>query len=66
MPLIKEFIRDGNHRIVGSITMGYRGSFDKLVRDADDRIIGRTSEFFRTTRDQHGQLVSINSADRDS
>ena len=63
MRLKKAFIRDANRKIVGSVTMGYSGSFAKLVRDADDRIIGRTSERFRTTRDQHGQLVSINSAD---
>lgn len=63
MRLKKAFIRDANRKIVGSVTVRYSGSFDKLVRDGDDRIIGRTSEGFRTTRDQHGQLVSINSAD---
>jgi hypothetical protein len=42
MPLKKVFIRDGSRKVIGSITTGYRGSFDTLVRDADDRIIGRT------------------------
>jgi hypothetical protein len=63
MPLKKEFIRDGNRRIIASVTTGYNEAFDTLVRDANDGIIGRTSERFRTTRDQRGELVSINSAD---
>lgn len=33
-----------------------------FIRDANRKIVG-SSERFRTTRDQHGQLVSINSAD---
>lgn len=63
MSLKKEFIRDGQRRIVGSITTGYTGSFDTLVRDKHEHIIGRTSETFGTTRDEHGKLVSINTAD---
>ena len=33
------------------------------VRDESGRYLGRTSEHFATTRDEHGNLVSINSAD---
>jgi hypothetical protein len=39
------------------------GSFDTLVRDEDAHIIGRTSESFGTTRDEHDSLISINTAD---
>jgi len=63
MSLKKEFIRDGQRRIVGSITTGYVGSFDTLVRDEHEHIIGRSSEKFNTTRDSHGGLISINAAD---
>lgn len=63
MSLKKEFVRDGNRKIIGSVTSGYVGSFERLVRDEGDHVIGRTSERFGTTRDEHGKLVSINSAD---
>jgi hypothetical protein len=63
MSLKKEFIRDGQRRIVGSITTGYVGSCDTLVRDEHEHIIGRSSEKFNTTRDSHGSLISINTAD---
>jgi len=63
MSLKKEFIRDANRKIIGSTTTGYVGSFDTLVRDEHEHIIGRTSESFGTTRDEHGKLVSINTAD---
>jgi hypothetical protein len=61
--LKKEYIRDANHRVIGSVTTGYVGSFDSLVRDEDDHVLGRSSERFHTTRDGDGGLVSINSAD---
>jgi hypothetical protein len=63
MSLKKEFVRDGSRRIIGSITTGYTGSFETLVRDENEHIVGRTSESFGTTRDEHGRLVSINTAD---
>jgi hypothetical protein len=50
MSLKKEFIRDGQRKIVGSITTGYTGSFDTLVRDEHEHIVGRTSEHFGTGR----------------
>ena len=63
MPLEKQYIRDGNRRITGSVTTGFTGAFDTLVRDEHNHILGRTSERFHTTRDEHGKLVSINTSD---
>lgn len=63
MSLKKEFIRDGNRRIIGSVTTGFTGAFDTLVRDESGHYLGRTSERFGTSRDDHGNLVSINTAD---
>jgi len=63
MSLKKEFVRDGKRRIIGSVTSGYVGSFETTVRDEQNHITGRTSERFHTTRDEHGKLVSINTAD---
>jgi hypothetical protein len=61
--LEKRYIRDGKNRVIGSITSGYEGAFDTIVKDEHEQITGRTSEKFHTTRDEHGGLVSINSAD---
>jgi hypothetical protein len=63
MSLKKEFIRDGSRRIIGSVTSGYVGSFETIVRDEQNHITGRTSERFNTTRDEHDSLISINTAD---
>ena len=63
MSLKKEFVRDGQRRIIGSITTGYEGSFETLVMNEHEHIVGRTSERFSTTRDEHGKLVSINTAE---
>jgi hypothetical protein len=61
--LKKEYVRDGKNRIIGSVTSGLVGAYDTVVKDEHERITGRTSEKFRTTRDEHGGLVSTNSAD---
>jgi hypothetical protein len=61
--LKKTYVRDGKNRVIGSVTTGFEGSFEALVRDEHDNIIGRTSERFGTTRDGHGNLISINTAD---
>jgi hypothetical protein len=61
--LKKTYVRDGNNRLVGSVTTGFEGSFETLVRDDHDNIIGSTSERFGTTRDGHGNLVSVDTAD---
>ncbi len=61
--LKKEYIRDGQRRIIGSVTSGYVGSHETIVRDEHEQIVRRTSERFGTTRDENGDLVSTNSAD---
>jgi hypothetical protein len=61
--LTKKYVRDGHNRIVGSVTTGYTGSYETVVRDADNAVIGTTSERFGTTRDGRGGLVSNNTAD---
>lgn len=63
MSLKKQYVRDGQRRIIGSVTTGYVGSFDTLVRNEHEHIIGRASEKFGTTRDEHGRLISINTTD---
>ena len=61
--LKKTYIRDGRNRVIGSFTTGFEGSFETLVRDEDDHVVGTTSERFGTTRDGQGNLISTNSAD---
>ena len=61
--LKKEYIRDGKNKIIGSTTSGLAGAYETIVKDEHERITGRTSEKFHTTRDEHGGLVSTNSAD---
>jgi len=59
--LKKDYVRDGNRRIIGSVTTGYSDT-SSIVRD-EHQIAGRSSERFHTTRDGRGNLVSINSPD---
>ena len=61
--LKKVYVRDAENRLIGSITTGFEGSFEALVRDEHGDVIGRTSERFGTTRDARGNLVSTNTAD---
>jgi hypothetical protein len=61
--LKKHFIRDGNRRIIGSVTSGYSGGTSDVVRDEQNEISGRTSDRFQTTRDERGNLVSTNTSD---
>jgi YD repeat-containing protein len=61
--LRKNYVRDARNRVIGSVTTGFDGSFEALVRDEHGHVLGRTSERFGTTRDGHGNLVSINTAD---
>jgi hypothetical protein len=63
MALIKEYVRDGKRRIIGSVTSGFSGGTSEVVRDAQDEINGRTSDLFGTTRDVRGNLVSTNTSD---
>jgi len=60
--LEKEYVRDGKRRIIGSVTSGFSDE-SATVRDEDNKLSGRTSERYDTTRDDHGKLVSINTAD---
>ena len=60
--LKKDYIRDGKKRVIGSVTSGFSDT-SAVVRDEKNEITGRTSERFHTTRDRHGNLVSINSPD---
>jgi YD repeat-containing protein len=60
--LKKTLIRDGKNRLMGSVTSGYAGG-SSLVRDADGRLLGKTSEKFHSTRDAEGKIVSINTPD---
>jgi hypothetical protein len=62
MSLQKKYIRDGNRRIVGSATTGFDDE-SAVVRDETNKIIGRTSDMFQTTRDADGKLVSANTSD---
>jgi hypothetical protein len=62
MSLSKKYVRDGKRQIIGSVTSGFSDT-SAVVRDEDNEIAGRTSERYDTTRDDHGNLVSINSPD---
>ena len=61
--LRKDYVRDGNRRIIGSVTTGYSGGTSDVVRDEHNEIAGRTSDRFETTRDTHGKLVSTDTSD---
>jgi len=62
MSLTKKYIRDANHQLIGSVTSGFSDE-SSVVRDEHEQIVGRTSDRFHTTRDEHGGLVSINTSD---
>ncbi|HYA62796.1 MAG TPA: hypothetical protein VED66_06305 [Candidatus Sulfotelmatobacter sp.] len=59
--LKKDFIRDGTHRIIGSVTTGYSDT-SAVVRNEGNRITERISDRFHTTRDSHRNLLSVNSS----
>ena len=61
--LNKDYVRDGNRKIIGSVTTTGFSDTSAVVRNEDNGITGRTSERFHTTRDGHGNLISTNSAD---
>ena len=62
MALEKKYVRDGQNRIIGSVTDGYAQD-TSIVRDGEGRMLGRTSGLFNTTRRTDGSIVSINSSD---
>ena len=62
MSLTKEYVRDGKRQIIGSVTSGFSDE-SAVVRGGDNELSGRTSERYDTTRDDHGNLVSIDHPD---
>jgi hypothetical protein len=62
MSLRKEYVRDGDRRVVGTITEGFSDQ-SSIVRDSEGRITGRTSDRYENTRDRDGGLVSTNTSD---
>jgi YD repeat-containing protein len=60
--LKKSYVRDGSRKMIASIRTGYSDS-SSVVRDERNKITGRTNDRFRTTRDAHGNVVSVNSPD---
>jgi len=60
--LKKNYVRDGNRKIIGSVTTGFSDT-SAVVRDEGNRITGRTNERFHSARDGHRNRVSINSSD---
>lgn len=62
MSLSKTYVRDGNRRIIGSITSGFSDD-TQIARDADNRVLGKVNHRFHNTRDADGRLVSIDTAD---
>jgi hypothetical protein len=62
MSLKKQYVRNGKNRVIGSVTTGFSDE-SAVVRDEDEHTLRRTSDRFHTTRDAHGNLVSLNSSD---
>jgi hypothetical protein len=62
MSIKTRFVRNGQNKIIGSVTTGYSDT-SSLVRDGSNQVIGRTNEKLRTTRDVHAKLVSTNTSD---
>jgi hypothetical protein len=62
MSLNKTYVRDGNRRIIASVTSGF---FDEteIVRDGENQVIGKVNHRFENTRDARGNLVSVDTAD---
>jgi YD repeat-containing protein len=60
--LKKSVIRGGKNQVIGSVTSGYAGG-SSIVRDAEGRLLGKTSELFHSTRNAHGKILSINTPD---
>lgn len=63
MALEKKYIRDFNHRVVGSVTSGFDNGHVSVVRDNDGHVVGRTNTRYNETRDNNGRIISSNTAD---
>ena len=59
-----EWVRDRKQQILGTKTV-CADSGVTVARDRDGKILGHSSERFRTTRDARGRLVRSNEADVD-
>lgn len=62
MSLTKTYVRDGNRKIIGSVTSGFSDETE-IVRDDENRVIGKINHRFENTRDARGNLVSVDTAD---
>ena len=61
--MLKKTYLKNQGQLIGSVTTGFDGAFESLVRDEHGAVLGRCSERFHTTRDSHGRLVATNVAD---
>ena len=57
-----EYVRSGKYQVIGKKTSGL-ATGETVARDSPGKILGRSSEFFGTTRDAKGSLTSTNQAD---
>jgi hypothetical protein len=62
MSFEKKYVRNGRNQVVGSVTSGFNDE-SSVVRDSQNRILGRTSDRFHLTRRADNSLVSNNTAD---
>jgi hypothetical protein len=62
MSLSRSYIRDGNRRIIASVTSGFSDETE-IVRDENNHISGKVNHHFGNTRDAQGSLVSVDTAD---
>jgi len=62
MSLNKTYVRDGNRRIIASVTSGFSDETE-IVRDGENQVIGKVNHRFENTRDASGNLVSVGTAD---
>jgi len=62
MSLSKSYVRDGNRKIIASVTSGFSDETE-IVRDDSNQIAGKVNHRFGNTRDAHGNLVSVDTAD---
>ena len=61
--MLKKNYLKNQGRLIGSVTTGFTGAFESLVRNEHGSILGRSSERFQTTRDDQGGLIATNIAD---
>jgi hypothetical protein len=62
MSLTKTYVRNGNRKIIGSVTSGFSDETE-IVRDGENHVVGKVNRRFENTRDAHGNLVSVDTAD---